>query len=339
MNFEKTIEPCDLPAALGDTDLLAQMVLRTKGVVLDSLLEDEAVTRAARDPEVRELMEKKRLFTAQLLQTQENASGTDFSDSPAAIANRKKLEKEEQDLEASLVKKGVGSGRMRRALATDVADVREALPKNAVLVEFIAYNRYKGNLGYEPAYGALVLSHDAPARWIPLGPTTAIDAQVKCYQKYMRKPVREAAMADVLHGLDQALCQPILNALPSGTHRLIISPDSNLNFVSFATLLDPQDRFVGENFDVNYVSSGRDLLEETKTVPLNKKMVVFADPDYSHLSGSSVTKTHAKGAASDDVLLAPLPGTEREATFLLQVAKSEGMGVQLYRGQMLPRTI
>src|SRR5208283_4136027 len=58
MEFERTLSPCDLPAALADADLLAETVLRTKGVVLDSLLEDEAVSRAGRDPEVREMMEK-----------------------------------------------------------------------------------------------------------------------------------------------------------------------------------------------------------------------------------------------------------------------------------------
>ncbi len=50
MDFERTLSTWDLPAALADADLLAETVLRTKGVVLDSLLEDEAVTRAGRDP-------------------------------------------------------------------------------------------------------------------------------------------------------------------------------------------------------------------------------------------------------------------------------------------------
>ena len=138
------------------------VLLRTKGVVLDSLLEDEAVTRARRDPEVREMMENRRLLWR-------NSGRPKEEDVPRAPIFRiprrpspigKKLELEEQQLEAGLADKGVGSGKTRRcAPATcDVSDVREALPGDAALVEFVAYNRYAGRLGSEPAYGAVVLT-------------------------------------------------------------------------------------------------------------------------------------------------------------------------------------
>jgi CHAT domain-containing protein/Tfp pilus assembly protein PilF len=333
MDFAKTIEPSDLPAALGDADLLAQVVLRTKGVVLDSLLEDEALARAARDPEVRDLMEKQRLLLARLTRAQEDASGIAFSDSPEAIADRKQMEKDEQELEASLAEKGVGSGKTRRALATDVSDVQGAIPQDAALVEYIAYNHYAGHLRYEPAYGAVVLTRDSPARWIELGAATAIDNQVRTYQKYMRKRVREAALAEVLTGLYQSLVAPVTAGLSPGTHRLIISPDGNLNFISFATLLDPNDRFLGEDFELNYVSSGRDLLERVHSTRSSgtdhHSLAIFAAPDYGHIPTAS-----GKGrmrVASDD-LLAPLPGTDREASFLLNEARADGMSVLLYRG-------
>jgi len=331
MDFEKTIEPCDLPAALGDADLLAEVVLRTKGVVLDSLLEDEAVARAARDPDVRDMLVKQRLLAAQLAQSSQDASGADFSSSPAALADRQRLEAEEQQLEASLAEKGIGSGKTRRALATEVSDIRDALPTDAALVEYVVYNKYTGHLANVPAYGAVVLSRDAPTRWVELGPAAAIDEQVRKDQKYMRKRVREAALAEVLQGLYQSLCQPVLAGLPGGVHRLILSPDGNLNFVSFATLLDGQGHFFAENFDLNYVSSGRDLLEESNDLPAKKRLVVFANPDYAHLpkAGAGPSRTRVAG---DDDLLAPLPGTEREALFLQQQAKEAGMGVEIYRG-------
>jgi CHAT domain-containing protein/Tfp pilus assembly protein PilF len=333
MEFERTLEPCDLPAALADADLLAETVLRTKGVVLDSLLEDEALTRAERDPDVREMMEKRRLLLAQLGQTPEDASGTDFSNATAALADRRKLEQEEQQLEASLADKGVGSGQTRRALATDVSEVREALPGDAALVEYVAYNRYTGRLGSEPAYGAVLLTRDAPCQWVPLGSAAEINARVRLDQKYMRKRVREAALAAVLHELHQSLCQPVLAALPAGIHRLIISPDSDLNFVSFATLLDADDRFLADDFELNYVSSGRDLLQKPGWLPKTKRLVVFADPDYNHApNATAAALARAKAAAREDDLLPPLPGTEREAAFLQLEAKRDGIEAQVYRG-------
>ncbi|MCE0482754.1 MAG: CHAT domain-containing protein [Methylacidiphilales bacterium] len=328
MDFERTIEGCDLPAALGNADLLAEVVLRTKGIVLDSLLEDEAVARAARDPDMRELIEKQRLLSSQLSREQEESLGPDFSDSPEALAERKKLEADEQELEAKLAERGISSGQTRRALNTDVAEVRDALPEGAALIEYVAYNRYLGRLAYEPAYGAVILTRDGPAQWISLGQAGEINNEVRLYQKYMRKRVREAALSDVLQKLEISLCQPVAAVLPAGIHRLIISPDGNLNFISFATLLDGNGRFFGEDYDLNYVSSGRDLLRSSaRTGSGRKRLVVFADPDYGHLPGDG------KGAKRvDDDLFPSLSGTEKEAAFLLTEARALGLNVAIYRG-------
>jgi CHAT domain-containing protein/Tfp pilus assembly protein PilF len=332
MEFERTFEPCDLPAALADADLLAEMVLRTKGVVLDSLLEDQAVARAERDPEVRDMMEKQRLLLAQLAEAQDDASGAGPTGTPLARADRQKLEEQEQQLEASLADKGVGSGKTRRALATEVSEVRGALPADAALVEYVAYHEYTGHLGYEPAYGAVVLTRDAPAQWVPLGSAAEIDARVSLDQKYMHKRVREAALAPVLRGLYQALGRPVIAQLPGGIHRLIISPDGQLNFVSFATLLDDGDRFLADDFELNYVSSGRDLLQKPGLVPMTRRMVVFANPDYGYSPGAPSAKIRPRKTAIEDDLLPPLPGTEREALFLQQEARLEGMEAEIYRG-------
>ncbi|MCE0523727.1 MAG: CHAT domain-containing protein [Methylacidiphilales bacterium] len=331
MDFARTIEPCDLPAALADADLLAETVLRTKGVVLDSLLEDEAVTRAERDPEVREMMEKRRLLLAQLGQKDEDVSSGDFSSSTAAPADRQQLEREEQQLEASLADKGVGSGETRRALATDVSEVEGALPPDAALVEYVAYNRYTGRLTSEPCYGAVVLTRSLPCQWVPLGSAAEIEGQVRLDQKYMRKRVHETTLAQVLHRLYGLLCQPVVAALPGGMHRLIISPDGDLNFISFATLLDTGDHFLADDFELNYVSSGRDLLEKPGLKPKVERLVVFANPDYNHLPNAT-TPGRSRSVVHDDDLLPQLPGTEREAAFLEQEAQRDGIDVQVYRG-------
>jgi CHAT domain-containing protein/tetratricopeptide (TPR) repeat protein len=331
MDFERTVNPCDLPAALADADLLAEMVLRTKGVVLDSLLEDEAITRAMRDPDVQDMMEKRRLLMAQLGQAAGDPSGTDDATTPLSFADRQKLELEEQQLEASLADKGVGSGETRRALATDVSEVREALPADAALVEYVAYNRYEGRLDSKPAYGAIVLTRDLPCQWVPLGSAAEIDARVRLDQKYMRKRVHDSVVGDVLQGLYQSLCQPVRRALPGGIHRLVISPDGNLNFISFATLLDDGNNFFANDFELNYVASGRDLLQRPGLTPKPKRLVVFADPDYDHTSRVPTIARGRRKVASDD-LLSPLPGTEREAAFLQQEARLNGLDALVFRG-------
>jgi CHAT domain-containing protein len=142
--------------------------------------------------------------------------------------------------------------------------------------------------------------------------------------------VHDTTVAEVLRGLYASLCQPVIAALPPGVHRLIISPDGELNFVSFATLLDDQGRFLASDFDVSYVSSGRDLLQRSPMVPRTKRLIVFADPDYNHLPGDP--PSHQRASAKDDDLLPPLPGTEREAAFLQADAVRNGVETQIFRG-------
>ncbi len=330
LGFEQTMQPCELPAALDDPDLMAQVILRTKGVVLDSLLEDEAIVRAASDPEVRDLMEKRRQLSVRLSQAQTDATGAVFTDAPQVVADRQKWEKEEQELEARLAAKGIGNGKTRRALGTRLEAVRAALPEDGALVEYIAYSRNVGRLKSQPAYGVALIPHTGPVKWIPLASAPGINGQVRLYQKYMRKRVREQVLTGVLQGLYQSLCQPVVASLPEGVKQLVISPDSDLNFISFATLLDAKGRFFGETYDLRYVSSGRDLLEAPGTVPARRRMVVFADPDYAHLPAEGPAAP-GKGVASE--LLCPLPGTEREAGFLQTQAKTEGIEIEVYRGR------
>jgi len=58
--FQKTTRPYTLPATLGSASELAEIVLRQKGVVLDSLLEDRLVAEASGDPKQREIIEQLR---------------------------------------------------------------------------------------------------------------------------------------------------------------------------------------------------------------------------------------------------------------------------------------
>jgi len=68
-------------------------------------------------------------------------------------------------------------------------------------------------------------------------------------------------------------------------------------------------------------------------MPRTKRLVVFADPDYNDPPDATAAQlARARAASSDDDLLPPLPGTEREALFLLEEAKRDGLEAQLYRG-------
>jgi len=62
--FQKTSNPYTSFATLGSATELAQTVLRQKGVVLDSLLEDRLVAEASADPKQREIIAQLRAAKA-----------------------------------------------------------------------------------------------------------------------------------------------------------------------------------------------------------------------------------------------------------------------------------
>src|SRR5580704_5824458 len=86
-------------------------------------------------------------------------------------------------------------------------------------------------------------------------------------------------MAAVLQKLCNEVWEPVEEAFPVHTNRVIVSPDGQLNFLSFATLLNPEQGFVAEKYSMQYVTSGRDLLWEPKSTQ-NKQVIVMANPKF-----------------------------------------------------------
>jgi CHAT domain-containing protein len=119
-----------------------------------------------------------------------------------------------------------------------------------------------------------------------------------------------------------------------------VSPDAELSFVSFATLLTADDRFLGEKYSVRYVASGRDLLREAKA-PAGPKttMRVFANPDFGGIAERQrLEQTNVAALRSVEmhdlqgISLPSLPGTEKEAAELEAHAKKSGWQSQNYLG-------
>ena len=68
------------------------------------------------------------------------------------------------------------------------------------------------------------------------------------YQHLVRQKGDDGSLARVPRELHQQLWSPLASALPADCNEVIISPDAQLNFLSFATLLNSSNRFLGEEF-------------------------------------------------------------------------------------------
>jgi CHAT domain-containing protein/Tfp pilus assembly protein PilF len=301
-------------ADLGAAKPLARAILRTKGLVLDSLLEDRVVAESSDDPEVRELVN----------QLAEIRSVTPFWSESQREALDCSISSDIETLQAALARRVTGVGRARRALSIRLEDVQEAIPQGSVLLEMLRYRHCMGERWRQESYGALVISRNEEPRWVCLGAAEQIEKSVKIYQHAVRNAAPQA-LVQSLAELYRQVWAPLAPHLPAGTKKIIISPDGELNFLSFATLLQPNKSFLGEQYWFSYVSCGRDLTAESPA-SLGRELLVWANPDFG--ASISTSLTSGRTARSADIRgldFRPLPWAEEEGRELCRRASELGV--------------
>ncbi len=339
--FQETANPFTLLATLGSAPDIAQAILRNKGVVLDSLLEDRLVVEASKDAKQREVIDQlraaKQRYTQLLMEVPK-----DFS---AESRQRREAELEKratpvEELEATLARQVSGLGRARGALSVTVAQVQGALAGDQVLVELLRYRHYMGKNKWETRYGALVIASRDEPKWIPLGAAAAIEKNVELYRKSVRGNTDESTLHSVLRSLHDQLWVPIEKSLPASAKTIILSPDGELNFISFATLLTPIDEFLIEKYSIRYVASGRDLLREREASG-TELLAVFGNPDFGSeaelIAQQTETSSPLAMRASEmrdfgNMSLRALPGTEKECAELTAQAEASGKPIRVFLG-------
>ena len=186
-HFRRQPSPTLCPPPWGSAPELAEIVLRQKGVVLDSLLEDRLVAEASGDPKQRvivdELRSAKQRLTKLVMEVPEDLSE---SARQKRDAEKEKLSAQVEQLEGGLARQVAGLGRARRALSVTVPQVQSALPPKAALIELLRYSHYLGKDKYEPRYGAIVIGAKGEPGWVPLGGAAEIEKNVALYQKSVR---------------------------------------------------------------------------------------------------------------------------------------------------------
>jgi CHAT domain-containing protein len=211
-----------------------------------------------------------------------------------------------------------------------VNQVRKALPRESALIELTAYHdeplipkpgaqliHGSGRLHYF----ALVLFADGRTRAVNLGPAEPIDSAALRLHTALSGAIDYQPAAQELY---QLTFQP-LALLLGDTRRLFLSTDGQLALTPFAALFDGS-RSLMDDFDITYLTSGRDLLPRSKAILLPSSVVVLADPDFgappdmaaekrSSLDRSALLERIFSQMRSDmlDQPWPQLPGTRKEA--------------------------
>jgi tetratricopeptide (TPR) repeat protein len=282
-----------LPVLKGTETDIAEDILRYKGVVLDSIVEDRLLAEASQGSDDQKLLERLNLDKRQLGQLYLQQAQKLSAETNQRINT---LEGEVEKIESQFAQHVAGLGQVRHALAVSVEQVQSRIPNDGALIEYLRYLHYLGKNQWEWSYGAILLFSKGEPIWIPLGKAKKIEALVRGYGNLVRDSPEEEELSANLQALYEALWVPIRQVLPSQTRKIILSPDGQLNFISFATLLNNDSQFLAQRYDVQYVASGRDLLRELKPSTA-KEVVLFANPDFN--LGSTGLLAKSENGSSD----------------------------------------
>jgi CHAT domain-containing protein len=237
-----------------------------------------------------------------------------------------KREAEVQELEASA---SVMSRSVLDLRAPDLATIQRTIPADAVVIEFVRYLPFdkaaiERHSRFGPGnYAALVMGRDHEPRWLDIGSAADIDARINRWRAALAG--RDQKARELGRELDDVLIQPLRAHFATRPRLLFIVPDGALNLIPFAALVDPEDRFLIQSYEIGYLASSRDLVRLGSAAPSVTAPVVVADPafDGAHVDGNSgagVPFSPLPGALDEGrAIAALLPG----ATFLTSDAASE----------------
>ncbi len=305
----------DDPAA---ARLALRTVLRRKGRVLDAMSDSLAALRARLAPTQRALLDGLAALRSELATRALAGPGDDsaeaFTQALAALQQRV------QQAEAALSQTARPPA---PPPAATVSAVQAALPKDAALVELVAWTPRPPGLAppSEPRrYAACVLRPDGRLQWTDLGPAEPIDYAIKMARKALSDPERDDALRRGRTLYDLVLA-PLAPALEGARH-LLISPDGPLNLVPFAAFVLPDERYLIEAYTVSYLSSARDLLRASAAAKARAAPAIVAAPDFSAASpappaaSGDAPPAARRSAKLRGMTFDPLPGTSDEATAL-----------------------
>jgi CHAT domain-containing protein len=282
----------DVPQNTDAARLALTVILQRKGRALDATSDQIAALRRRATPDDQKLLDQLTAVQSQLSTLQlSNTSKLSPETRRVEIA---RLTAEQERLEDAISRRSAEFRAVAQPVTLDA--VRQAVPRDAVLVELFVYRPFNvkaktvaDSFG-TPRYVAFILrrADDAP-QFADLGEAAAIDADAAKFRAALRTAeTPEAQVKELARNLDERVMRPVRKLLGSTRH-VFLSPDGALNLVPFDAFVDEDGHYLIENYSFNYLTSGRDLLRlqvagESKDAP-----TIVANPLFDLKSAAAAT--------------------------------------------------
>lgn len=310
----------DAPQSREAITLALTTILRRKGRVLDAMTDQFTTMREHLSLEGHALHDELVFARAQL-------AAITFDSQTNTIELRGAIERLKQFIEkkeAELAQRSVQFAVQSEAVTID--KVRRAIPANAALLEFVKYRPYRvDSVGAQrwgsAHYAAYVLLTDRGPTLIDFGEAEPIEKAISHFRSHLANPKSDEVKAAGKE-LFRLVMAPVLQEVRD-CRKLLISPDSSLNLIPFAALVDEAGQYLLENYDISYLTSGRDLLALKSNFSSRHGNVVLANPTFDNSSiEKKLSSDPPSGRRSIDfkqMKISPLPGTGQEAEALRKI--------------------
>ncbi|MDX2229908.1 MAG: tetratricopeptide repeat protein [Leptolyngbyaceae cyanobacterium bins.349] len=279
------------------TRLALTTLLQRKGRILDALSDNLNRLRQNLTPADQQKLDQLTATRTQLATLYYGGLGTRTPEQYRTEINT--LQQQVTRLEADLNNRSAEFRSEAQPITLEA--VQAQIPADAVLVELIRYEPYNpaakpDERWGKPRYAAYTLTASGTIQAVDLGDAAPIDQLADDFRQALR--TRESSVKPIARKLDAVLMQPIRQKL-GNTRTLLISPDSQLNLIPFAALVDEQNRYLVETYSINYLTSGRDLLRLQTPIASRQPPVLIANPDYANPGNPT---SAGKGGFSDAIV-------------------------------------
>jgi CHAT domain-containing protein/TPR repeat protein len=320
----------DIPASFLDEEDLAACLINWKGAVLDSIINDRKRAALASDSLSKKNLQRLKRLNQSILNLQMNSN---TMESKGGNAGLNELISEKMDIERKLFTKTKGDSLENEKNFT-YKDIQNHIKADSVLVDIFEYKQVKDPNSLAK-YAALIYCADGRPLRCELGSISEVDAKIEQLRQLISNPRSDSnAYTKASIELTNIIWEPIQKHFPPTVKNIYINPSGQINFVSYSSLVDDSSNFLGESYQISYVTSSKDITKPSRQ-SANNEFVIFNNPDFSFRFSDNKTAAAAQ-RTFDGALLSDsftqLPGTQREGDQIERIATEKQFSVLKYSG-------
>jgi CHAT domain-containing protein/tetratricopeptide (TPR) repeat protein len=324
-----------VPCSQGqDPEFISNTILQTKARIIDSLLQEQQLSES--NPELARLRmdfeEKQRELDDLLFRNEDQNRVSAVHDEITSLETRLRTHSTISAVEnAPVIWK----------------DVQASLLPGSAFVDYVRFTDLDKPAPDNLSYGAVLILPEGPPQWIPLGTSRDLTIWLGVMKSRLHYRTQLLGMEppptppslrlrSALKRLHDLFWAPVAACLPNGIETVGISPDAELNFVSFAVLMDESGQLLAQKYrQLVYYASARDLLVEREGPSLREgAWSLVGVPEFEEQDPLLDAKDHTSDQLSEIVLqtidaLPDIPGVRKELNMLEKIMPSNAASRKL----------